>query len=312
MTTLDVPDRTGATRTGPPLRLLRRARLADLVPGRGADVGGGSDVGTRRFEASGVALHDGLLWIVCDNLPHLLAVDPSLEPGRRGTRWVRRPGPAPGYEDLARDDAVGRWFLLIEGAPCATGFQPRLDEVDDDGRLHARRWVDLRLHRRNKGLEGLACVIRSGRSHLIALSEGNGGFGGRRGRRPGGGLLHVLDRQGDEWTLAHRIPLPDDLPFTDFSGVSVRGERLAVVSQESAAVWIGDLAPGRWAVADGGRIHPFPTDHRGRTVYGTVEGVCWLDDTTLAVVCDRAKRRHPRRFRSTAESIHVFTLPDDA
>jgi hypothetical protein len=44
--------------------------------------------------------------------------------------------------------------------------------------------------------------------------------------------------------------------------------------------------------------------------YGTVEGVCWLDDRTVAAVSDRAKRRQPKRLRETDQSVHVFQLPE--
>jgi hypothetical protein len=64
-----------------------------------------------------------------------------------------------------------------------------------------------------------------------------------------------------------------------------------------------------WQVVDPGHVHPFPRDARGRPLYGTVEGVCWLDGGTVAAVSDRTKRRQARRLRATAESVHVFALP---
>jgi len=290
-----------AVRAGPPLRLVREARLPDLLREVAPDL--------HRLEASGVARRDGLLWIVCDNLPHLIGLDPQLRPGRGAVRLVRRPGRAPGYEDLAWDPESGRWLVLVEGAPTAEGFQPRLDEFDAGGRLLGRRWVTLAVESPNKGLEGLTTVRRGGRSWLVALSEGNGNHAGRRGRRPGHGLLHVLDLQGDEWAVTATVRLPAGLSFTDYSAVSARGDTLAVASQESSALWIGQLRPDRWEVAGGGRVHPFPRDRRGRVRYGTVEGVCWLDDRTLAVVSDRPKRRQARRLRAQGESVHIFEVP---
>jgi hypothetical protein len=51
--------------------------------------------------------------------------------------------------------------------------------------------------------------------------------------------VHVFVEDGDRWRLIETIRLPASLPFTDYSSVSVRGERIAVVSQESSALWVG-------------------------------------------------------------------------
>jgi hypothetical protein len=287
---------------GPPLQLLRQAKLRSLLAPVAPDLD--------RLEASGVVLERGLLWVIFDNLPHLAAIHPALIPGERTAQVVRQSVPAAGYEDIAVDDVAGRRFVLIESARTADGgFRPQIDEYDASWRRIGRRWVELNLDRPNKGLEGLACVHRGGQGHLLALSEGNGNRGGRRGRRPGGGEIHVLAEQSAQWVVLDQIQLPEGLPFADYSGISVRGDRIAIVSQESSALWVGDLDPGSWQVIGGGRIHPFPQDDRGRTIYGTIEGVTWLDDQTVAAVSDRAKRNQSHRMHQTDESVHVFALP---
>jgi hypothetical protein len=291
-------------RSGPPLQLLRQARLAPLIEPVAPDL--------RRLEASGVVLVDGLLWMIFDNLSHLVAIDPALTVGPPPARVVRQPGPPPGYEDVAYDEHTGRRFALIESARTSQGgFRPQIDEYDAAWLRISRRWVELDLDRANKGLEGLTCVSREGRGHLLALSEGNRNQGGRRGRRPGGGRLHLLQESGPVWTVREQIRLPADLPFVDYSAVSVHGDRIAVVSQQSSALWVGRLKRDSWQVAGAGQVHPFPRNHRGRQLYGTVEGVSWLDERTVAVVSDRAKRGQPRRLRATAESVQVFVLPED-
>ena len=288
---------------GPPLRLLREAPLRDLLAPIAPDL--------HRLEASGVVLIDDLLWIIFDNLPHLVAVGPGLAPGPGAATVVRGSGPAAGYEDVAHDEVSGRRFVLIESARTPQGrYRPQIDEYDAHWRHLARRWVELDVVHRNKGLEGLTCVHRGGRLHLLALSEGNGGRGGRRGRRPGDGVVHVLVEEAGAWAVAGRIHLPAGLPFVDHSGISVHGDRIAVVSQESSALWVGRLDPGSWRVAGGGRVHPFPRDRRGRLLYGTVEGVTWVDERTVAAVSDRAKPAAQRRLRRTAESVHLFALPE--
>jgi hypothetical protein len=111
------------------------------------------------------------------------------------------------------------------------------------------------------------------------------------------------------WRVSALVPLPASLAFGDHSALSVRGDRIAVVSQESSALWVGRLDSHQWRLADAGQVHPFPRDDRGRIRYGTCEGVTWLDDDSVAVVPDRSKRRQPVRFRATSESVHVFAVP---
>ncbi len=87
------------------------------------------------------------------------------------------------------------------------------------------------------------------------------------------------------------------------------GERVAVVSQESSALWVGRLSPSTWEVVDDGVVYLFPRTRHGQIRYGTVEGVSWLDEQTLAVVSDRAKPDQPRRMRATDQSVHIVALP---
>jgi hypothetical protein len=289
-------------RTGPPLHLIRQAKLRSLLAPVAPDLD--------RLEASGLVVRDGLLWVIFDNLPHVAAIHPALMPGPETATLVWQDRRAAGYEDIAQDDATGQRFILIEAARTAQGhYQPQIDEFDAAWNLLGRRWVDLDVEQRNKGLEGLTCVHRDGVRFLLALSEGNGHHGGRLGRRPGGGLIHVLAEAGAGWSVVDQIKLPQDLPFADYSGVSVRGDRIAVTSQESSALWVGRLDEHSWSVDGEGEVFSFPRDRKGRKLYGNVEGIGWIDDETVAAVSDRAKRSQPRRLRATAECVHIFRLP---
>jgi hypothetical protein len=182
-------------------------------------------------------------------------------------------------------------------------------ELDSDLRTLTTRWLNVPLERANKGLEGLACVRRAGRVHLLGLCEGNRGHGGKRGRRPGGGRLHVFAEGPAEWERIATIHLPATVRFTDYSGISVAGDRVAIVSQESSALWVWRLAPSSWELVDAGTTYLFPRDERGRIRYGTVEGVSWLGEDEVVVVSDRAKPTQSRRLRATDQSVHRFAVP---
>ena len=64
------------------------------------------------------------------------------------------------------------------------------------------------------------------------------------GTRPGGGRIQVF-RGGSAggWVHTGTIRLPRTLDFEDYSGIAAAGDRLAVVSQASSALWVGRLAP---------------------------------------------------------------------
>jgi len=293
---------TGRATEPPSLRLLVEAKIADLL--------GSAASGVHRLEASGVLAAGGWYWVVFDNLPHVARIHPELTPGHPGTTLLRKPGGPIGYEDIAHDGDDGRFFVLIEATAFAPGvYKAEVCEFDRWLRLVARRWLDFPLERPNKGMEGLTCVRRHGRLHLLGLCEGNLGRGGRAGRRPGGGLVQVFAEGAGRWERVHTIHLPVGLPFIDYSGISVSGNRVAVVSQQSSALWVGRLSPDGWDLLDDGQVFGFPRDPRGRVLYGTAEGVSWLAERLVVVVSDRAKRGQPRRIRAKDQSIHVFALP---
>ena len=55
-----------------------------------------------------------------------------------------------------------------------------------------------------------------------------------------------------------KIRLPETVLFQDYSGIAVAGGRIAVVSQESSALWVGSLAPDGWEVTDAGMCYALP------------------------------------------------------
>lgn len=295
------------------LLVRREAKVADLLGAAGAGLG--------RLEASGVLAHRGGLWVIFDNLPHVARLDPELRRDHADT-WIYSSAlTGGGYEDLAVDPQTGVLFLLIEAQKAPSGqWLARVREFDEQFHEVGSRWLDAPLERENKGIEGLSCLRRDGRRFLLGLPEGNRGLGGKEGRTPGGGQLHVFGEDPavprstavsgvPSWGLLTTIPLPPALPFTDFSGISHHEGRLAVVSQETSALWVGRLDPRSWDLLDDGRVYLFPRDPQGRVVYGTIEGVSWLNDRELAVVSDKAKRDQPRRVRAKDQSVHIVALP---
>ncbi|MGW2224311.1 hypothetical protein [Streptomyces formicae] len=308
----------GSAKVSAELRLLKEAKIKDLI----------GDAAGDRLEASGVLYRDGVFLVVCDNLPFFLRIGGELSPkapenGALGTergKATKKKGKkdshkeaaaeVEGYEDLAYDPSGERHFALSEAVPVAPeGFRARVHEYDARLRPHGSATLDFALSDANKGLEGLEWVERDGTGYLLGLCEGNRCTGGKEGRRPGGGRIQVFRRGAGQWDRTDTIRLPASLPFEDYSSVSVRDGRIAVLSQASSALWVGRLSPKKWQV-DEGTVYALPTDDKGRTVYGTAEGVSWISRDHVVVVSDRAKKgRANDHYRAKDQSIHVFLIP---
>jgi hypothetical protein len=248
--------------------------------------------------------------VIFDGAPDIGRIGAELTPGAGNVLLPQRRGRHAGFEDIAHDPAAGRFFVLIEALPRGDGWMAKVQEYDGGFGYLDDAWLDFPLRGPNKGLEGLTCLRRAGRTHLLGLCEGNRCQDGAAGRRPGGGRIQVFERGRRHWRHAGTIELPASLWFEDYSSLSVAGDRIVVVSQASSALWVGRLRPSGFQVADDGEVWVFPPDPEGRTVYCNVEGVCWVAADRVVVVSDRAKREDQgKRCRAKDESIHVFAIP---
>ena len=282
----------------PTLQLVKEQKLADLIdPPRAGAV----------YEASGVIASGAHCSVVLDNVRRVARIALHLRPGSNDHQWVGTTRQGEGYEAITYNRRTGRFYLMIEAQKHPDGtFKGAIDEYDDKWRFGGRRWVDFPFEKRNTGFEGLASIIIRGQHYLLALCEGNNC---RKQRKRGRGRVHVLERRGRIWVPVARIKLPPHVAFKDFAGMALRGDRLAVVSQESSRLWVGRLRPADWTITGRGRIYDFPRTKKGKKLYHTVEGISWLSARTLVAVSDLRKKRHPKRAGRTDQSIHVFRIP---
>ena len=262
-----------------------------------------------RYEASGVAVAHGKIYVALDNSTKVAVLDPDLAPA--GSRLVKTDGHgASDFEGLAYDAVHDRFYLVVEAAKHGGKDQARIWELSGDLDLRRKTWSGLEVPSSNKGIEGLCFVAEEGEDYLLALWEGNHGKAGKRSRERGFGQIEVLERKKDAdkgWKHTATMMLPERAAFLDYSGLDLQGNRLAVVSQSSSALWVGRLAKDEWRVVDEGRVYSFPRE-RSRPLYAAVEGVAWLDDERLVVVSDQ--------FEGTAsavphdQAVAIFRLPD--
>ena len=285
----------------PVLRLLKERKLADLIdsPRAGAV-----------FEASGVIAHGAHCFVALDNVRRVARIGTHLRLESDDHRWACANRQGEGYEAITYGRSAGRFYLMIEAQKHPDGtFKGAIEEYDDRWRFRTRRWVDFTFEKRNTGFEGLASVEFRGRHYLLALCEGNGCRDSRSKKKRRQGRIHVLERRGRMWRPVARIKLPKHAKFKDYAGMALRGDRLAVVSQESSRLWVGRLRPATWTIAGRGRVYDFPRTKKGKKLYCTVEGISWLSPQALIAVSDLRKKRHPKRSSKTDQSIHVFHIP---
>jgi len=285
----------------PALKLVVERPLAELIaaPGRHGVL-----------EASGVVAKGSDFFVIFDNVRRIARIDRNLEPGSKKHAWHGAARRGEGYEDIAYSAKRRRFYLLIEAEKHPDGtYKAAIDECNEAGRFLARSWVDVAFEKRNTGFEGLSAVRWRGREYLLALCEGNRCRGGRKGRKPGGGRIHVLQKHGARWKSTARIKLPRRAAFEDYSAVAVRGDRIAVISQQTSRLWLGVLRRRDWTIARPGRVYDFPRTKKGKRRYCTVEGISWLSPSTFVVVSDLTKPDSSARCRKTGQSIHVFGLP---
>jgi len=275
------------------LELIREEKLFRLIPGRTKN---------SRLEASGIALvNDSTALVVFDNLNQIARIDASLKPSPQNGIWPA-PSLGAGFEDVAADTKLGSTFALVEAVEDFDGvLRGFVAEYDRNGRLLQCTRLPGAFAKANKGFEGLGHARHQGREHLYALREANVRTAkGRRGR------IDVYVRTGRApWKESHSIELPKEARFKDYSGLAYRKHQVAVVSQESARLWVARLhAETHTLIPGSGAVYRFPHKH-----YGNVEGIDWLSEDTVIAVSDRKKTDQPGKCRRTDQSIHVFRIP---
>jgi len=276
------------------LELVREVKLHRLVPGKKK-----SD----RLEASGVALSDDdTALVIFDSLNEIARVDLSLEPSDRNQLFPT-PAIGEGFEDIAIDKEQKRVFCVIETMEDTDGkYRAFVSEYDGEGRFQRCQRLETAFSSPNKGFEGLAFLRHEGTEYLFAMCEGNL----CTDAKSGGGRIQAFTRTPEgSWAWSHELKLPASAEFEDYAAISYREGRIAVVSQASARVWVGEVDKEARAIVEGSdHVYRFPKKN-----YGNVEGIAWLSDDTLVTVSDQKKSRQPKACAKKDQSIHIFRIP---
>ncbi|HYJ37553.1 MAG TPA: hypothetical protein VEV87_03015 [Chitinophagaceae bacterium] len=277
------------------LELIREEKLFRLLPGRKK---------SSRLEASGVALlDDTTAFVIFDNLNWVARIDLALK-RENNNRLFPAPSLGSGFEDIAIDMKMRHFFCLIEELEDFDGkIRGFVSEYESDGTFVRCAQLPTQFKDANKGFEGLTHIWQEDREYLYALCEGNLGTAARKG----GGRIDVFIRASNgSWENSHRIKLPKDAEFKDYSALAYHDGRLAIVSQESSRLWVARIDEAARDIVPGSSArYRFPNKS-----YRNIEGLAWLADDTIVAVSDRKKTGHPARCAEKDQSIHIFRIPE--
>jgi hypothetical protein len=283
------------------LKLVSERKICDLMPCHPPD---------ERWEASGVLVKDQHYFVVFDDRKEIACIASDLHPhdtnglfGAAYTDW--------GYEGITYNAVKQRFYLLVEARKHARDcYKAVIVEYDNDFRYLKDRPVDFIFQHSNKGFEAVVHLRRNDKDYLLALCEGNKCRGGAKGRKPGGGRVLLFEKKKKCWLHSHTVALPRSLPFVDYSGMSLDGNRVAIVSQVQSMLWVGTLDEVDWTWRDEGQLYEFPRSNNGAIQYGNIEGVGWINPTRIVTVSDRRKKKNQpdKGLSEKHQSLHIFEI----
>jgi hypothetical protein len=286
----------------PTLKLICEGKIGDLMP---------RDQQSNRWEASGVLVRDGNFFVVFDDHSEIARLSNDLQlsdaNGLCGMAHMDC-----GYEGIAFNSAKHRFYLLVESRKQANGsYQASIVEYDGEFNYLKERPVDFKFRSDNKGFEAVSHVQRNNKDYLLALCEGNKCKCGAKGRKPGGGRVQLFVKKRKYWEHVKAIELPNSLPFVDYSGMSIDNGRVAIVSQVTSMLWVGQFNETDWTCESEGKLYEFPRSDNGSIRYGNIEGVAWVTPICIVTVSDRRNKKNQpdERLSEKDQSIHIFEIP---
>jgi hypothetical protein len=189
----------------------------------------------------------------------------------------------------------------------------------------------------SKGFEGMLGVDGiDGRFFLLGLCEGNWCDTGKKGKEPGNGRLVLMELYHGEgppstfkdgylqetstcmWKTLRVIEIPPTADFVDYSDVARRGNTIAISSQESSALFFGDMKLKDGLLdhdtfeITGGEVTRFAPTPNCQVQYCNVEGIEFMNDRLIVGASDSMKGngRQPYMCLEKDQSMHVFALPN--
>ncbi|KAJ1606641.1 putative transmembrane domain-containing protein [Cryptosporidium canis] len=287
----------------------------------------GTDPNTEDSQWEGIVRDDvtGHLFVIRESIPHYLNGNPTNVSENLEELKLERPGLAKHYHSHIIELAVVKVNNVESYEVLETCTAEQQFEFD------------------NKGFEGAVGLrTRAGEYYLLGLCEGNYCMGETKGEESGNGRLILMKKEyisrASEvttentpkndiyrhnskciWRSIRMINIPKEANFQDYSSIDIRGNKVAITSQEDSSMWIGEiyfgdgeyLDPEKIQLLPNGRVYYFPRDHDCDFKYCNIEGVSFISDNMVVTVSDKMKKKNrqsPKCIHKD-QSIHIFAIP---
>ena len=260
-----------------------------------------------RHEASGVLFLNNEIFVVFDNSSTIAKINIDLDKAK----LLGENKKGVGYEGITYGKLNDRFHLIEESLDHKGALNARVGSANKDFFIESKKWLKYSFQSDNKGFEGITIVTKNDETYVLALCEGNDCDAGEISKTPGAGRIKVFETKGKKWKYIASIRLPSSLHFMDYSGIDINNKRiLAITSQESSAVWTGELDIENWKIVDLGQVYTFPKDKNGNMIYCNIEGVSWIANDRLVVVSDEKPDNDGQReeCQEKEQSIHIISI----
>ncbi|MBI3233860.1 MAG: hypothetical protein HYZ42_07425 [Bacteroidetes bacterium] len=256
------------------------------------------------FEASGVYAMGSYFYMVFDNRYKIGKLLNTLPENSGSNSLLSSGSGSSNFEGIAYDNVgTPNWYVVEESVSNGGSYYPRIREYDNSMNYQSNQWTDYSFNssNNNKEFEGIAYIRRNNEDYLLSIVEGTGN-------------IAVMKQSGSSWTTITEFNIP--VTFTDYSDIAIYGNKLAVTSQEDAQLWVGTLSSTSWATTGGsGTVYDFPKGSStgvvgtgNYTLYGNVEGVSFINDSTIVTCTDKASNSQPSYQTYKDQSVQIFKL----
>ncbi len=262
---------------------------------------------TDDFEGSGVKVQGSYFYAVFDNRYKIGKIKNTLPINSSQNSLLSSGSGNSNFEGITYDSySTPNYYVVDENESHNGAYSPKIYEYDENMNLQNTAWAPYSFPSSlsNKGFEGLTWIRRTNDDYLLGLCESSG-------------IIVVMKQDGNNWDLVTTFNMPSNTGMTDFADIDISSDlHVAVVSQESSKLWIGQLSSTTWSFVDEGVVYDFPTgDQSGNVgagsyvIYANVEGVSWISSTQVVCASDKAKSDQPSYQTYKDQSIHIFNIP---
>lgn len=273
---------------------IREIKIRSLMPA----------INSSKIEASGVYYNNGNYYIIFDNL-HKIAIIKQDFSIINSNQWLgkERAKRKSGFEGITYNPLTNKYLVVQESEKFQNKIIPVIHEFTHDFETSDSYDIDFLLKNENKGAEGITFFKIKNESYILLLFEKPNTL--NQSTNEVGNILVLKKKNGYYEKFAY-LSLPKNVNFDDFSDIAWNGSKIAVLSQESSSLWVGELTEElTWKNA--GNTYYFPK-REGEYLYCNLEGISWINETTIVLVSDTSKKKQPSICKEKSEMIHLWKI----